>query len=1100
MEHDFTIQSRKPEIAPPQNVPSDSDSDERPIKGPIPPPDTTSHRLPLSETSVSQLIREALADAAEMEETVGTGGADDPSRAEIVVDGATCECTKGSGTGELSVDDDGSDIQGDVIANKFDLDFTPFGNCSILTKRNDDEPTRCTPGSISFPWAITAKNYTVRGLPVVLDVSMTFCPKGGIIDILKSGQSGDCKRTDSADMSLFDDGAGMQKKFRALINMTSNNGRSLDFRRNHRVAKDMLRALLDRFRSLSSAAARKRFEAGRDKRIEAMLERKAAQAGGLIVTGEQFWIDKDNIVSQRTQTRFDRTIMYDRPERKDRRPVGTIDKLGTVVTVLRAKIEDGDLKRLVESKENNLEGWVADTAMKDVACEQAVAYFRDGQEFVRLFKRKDSSVSEFHGNLLNKNPRQANQNRGVVTDGAGLEDGAVVTLAREISMMGASAKGVMIPSFNVTESQSANRVMVAHWTEGPRGYTPTRRFRAVIVAQPCETQIPAEFIHPSVVIRIPNDERLRDLLNILGISRGVGGELITERNGVLAYLSPRGIRVTTPRNLCDIMTDAVTIASGFVYNPLDVPWRDGLLLNQNQGVVIATIRKTVVQIRVSSDGRISQDYTNGYLVGGKIYPESLEELLGYMHFERVESSGSFIVRPQGGIPDTEINIRLTHSTISLNDLLDLLPLAPRIIRDNSSSGDLRYVEISATAPTRPAHIRIRLENTRDRFISSLLYVVSVSSVLVPVGLQLNELLNILGIKREEGGQLFTERNGIRTNLTPRDMDTPYLRDIMTNAVTIASGFVHNPERGESDTSDLYTNPIGIETATIRKTVVQIRVQIEGEISRSSVDGYMVNGEIYPENLEELLGHMLFERVIRPNNSSYIIRPTGGTPDSEISIPLRFSTISLNDLLALLPYPAPVITRNNSSNIISRFVEVTVIPPEPPRIVLPTFLNPLLTQLIPGVYIAGREATAELGYSFNIASGIIFDTNGNVGIVDTIGTGGGAIGISFGLYFAYIRAPDIFAIQGEGIDVGFSVGPKLIGGGVEWTVTGGREQFHGIVFSGSVGAGSLIGVHGRLSWSEITYTPDEVMWRIIHDAISQILLTMPILPPIKLPNF
>ena len=105
MEHDFTIQSRKPEIAPPQNVPSDSD--ERPIKGPIPPPgmsdisDAIIPRPPLSETSVSQLIREALADAAEMEETVGTGGADDPSRAEIVLDGATCECTKGSGTGEL---------------------------------------------------------------------------------------------------------------------------------------------------------------------------------------------------------------------------------------------------------------------------------------------------------------------------------------------------------------------------------------------------------------------------------------------------------------------------------------------------------------------------------------------------------------------------------------------------------------------------------------------------------------------------------------------------------------------------------------------------------------------------------------------------------------------------------------------------------------------------------------------------------------------------------------------------------------------------------------------------------------------------------------
>jgi len=147
--------------------------------------------------------------------------------------------------------------------------------------------------------------------------------------------------------------------------------------------------------------------------------------------------------------------------------------------------------------------------------------------------------------------------------------------------------------------------------------------------------------------------------------------------------------------------------------------------------------------------------------------------------------------------------------------------------------------------------------------------------------------------------------------------------------------------------------------------------------------------------------------------------------------------------------------------------------------------------MPWVIIIGAEAAAELGIRGNIASGIIFDSSGNFGIIDTLSVGAGNVGLSAGGYFALISAPTIHHVAGGSIEFGAVVG-RVLGSpyvGVEWTVTTGSEQYHGIIISAGKGIGSAIGVHTQLSFSNISSTQAEIFRRILPNSHGDLLLLL-----------
>ena len=126
---------------------------------------------------------------------------------EIVVNGATCKCSRGNKPGRLRIPAGIRRIGDETIAVKTDTlgRIQSFGICNVLTNANPTRtPINCIPEMILLPWMRVASSFLGRNeLPAVLEVSLNFCPIGGVIIITDSGQTGNDRVTDEADMDLL---------------------------------------------------------------------------------------------------------------------------------------------------------------------------------------------------------------------------------------------------------------------------------------------------------------------------------------------------------------------------------------------------------------------------------------------------------------------------------------------------------------------------------------------------------------------------------------------------------------------------------------------------------------------------------------------------------------------------------------------------------------------------------------------------------------------------------------------------------------------------------------------------------------------------------
>lgn len=103
-----------------------------------------------------------------------------------VVEGATLECTLGSGTSSLRIPNShGNTIQGRKRANVGDHiggeNILSFGSC-----RRDFPPPSCIMAT-NMKWINGQNGVNVDGEPALIDKSITFCSCGGVISIVNNG-------------------------------------------------------------------------------------------------------------------------------------------------------------------------------------------------------------------------------------------------------------------------------------------------------------------------------------------------------------------------------------------------------------------------------------------------------------------------------------------------------------------------------------------------------------------------------------------------------------------------------------------------------------------------------------------------------------------------------------------------------------------------------------------------------------------------------------------------------------------------------------------------------------------------------------------------
>ncbi len=105
-----------------------------------------------------------------------------------VVEGATLKCSLGSQTCKLKLLPVGHGvyIRGKKQANVGDkkpmLNIAPFGNCLMASP-----PPPCIP-SVVMDWINGKMNVDVESKNALLDTSMAFCARGGVITITDDGQ------------------------------------------------------------------------------------------------------------------------------------------------------------------------------------------------------------------------------------------------------------------------------------------------------------------------------------------------------------------------------------------------------------------------------------------------------------------------------------------------------------------------------------------------------------------------------------------------------------------------------------------------------------------------------------------------------------------------------------------------------------------------------------------------------------------------------------------------------------------------------------------------------------------------------------------------
>jgi hypothetical protein len=98
----------------------------------------------------------------------------------------------------------------------------------------------------------------------------------------------------------------------------------------------------------------------------------------------------------------------------------------------------------------------------------------------------------------------------------------------------------------------------------------------------------------------------------------------------------------------------------------------------------------------------------------------------------------------------------------------------------------------------------------------------------------------------------------------------------------------------------------------------------------------------------------------------------------------------------------------------------------------------------GTRFVGADFSAQCGYRVNITAGLVGDSQGNIGILASVGGGASTnLGASYGATYARTIAPTIYDLNGLGVDAGIggSIPDTTIGGSIDFTTNANR--YHGV---------------------------------------------------------
>ena len=115
---------------------------------------------------------------------------------------------------------------------------------------------------------------------------------------------------------------------------------------------------------------------------------------------------------------------------------------------------------------------------------------------------------------------------------------------------------------------------------------------------------------------------------------------------------------------------------------------------------------------------------------------------------------------------------------------------------------------------------------------------------------------------------------------------------------------------------------------------------------------------------------------------------------------------------------------------------------------------------------GLSLSGSLALSGSISAGITMDGHGNIGVIRTVGGGGGMPSWSFSAYESVTNAPDIYEQRGLGVQTGGSLNAFGIGGGIDTSFSKNEktgQNYYAVTMSfGLKGSVIPIEMHGQIT--------------------------------------
>ncbi len=131
-----------------------------------------------------------------------------------------------------------------------------------------------------------------------------------------------------------------------------------------------------------------------------------------------------------------------------------------------------------------------------------------------------------------------------------------------------------------------------------------------------------------------------------------------------------------------------------------------------------------------------------------------------------------------------------------------------------------------------------------------------------------------------------------------------------------------------------------------------------------------------------------------------------------------------------------------------------------------------------VWMINANLAAQCGLRLSASTGVIWDDQGNIGIVDTGSIGAGIFGASAGGAYAEINAPTIENIQGASIEFGGGGSIGVVGGSADITLSLGDRMYDGAIYSAGFSLGSSFDAHAQISYSNVTSSAIGIILRVL----------------------